>query len=262
MSPRVGAAAIERLKERLARLEPRRAIVPVIGGREEPAATSIWRDLAPGALHEITGSDWRDGAAASFYALAMASRLARARRGDLVVLALKSDARDAGLLYAPKGAVCGVDAMRITLCFAGDVETLLWAAEDAARSPCVAALIIETRKPHRLLNLTATRRLQLAAEVSGATPILLRSVNDNAASSAFRRLRVTPAPSGEAAYDAAAPGHMRWRVEIERCRLGKRGEWVVEWDDETGELKEALALHVPRFAALADRSVDARALIA
>ncbi|MCB2113145.1 MAG: hypothetical protein KDD85_06295 [Parvularculaceae bacterium] len=262
MSPRIGAAAIERLKERLARLEPRtklkRVSSPVIGGRDEP----VWRDLAPGALHEIAGSDWRDGAAASFYALAMASRLAHARRGDLVIVSLKSDARDAGLLYAPKGALCGVDAMRIALCFAGDVETLLWAAEDAARSPSVAALIIETCKPHRLLNLTATRRLQLAAEASGATPILLRSAHDSAASSAFRRLRVTPAPSAADSYDAAAPGRLRWRVAIERCRLGNCGEWIVEWDDETGELKEAPALYVPRPAALADRSADARARIA
>lgn len=258
MSPLVRTAAIERLRERLARLEPRRVASPMTGARQ----TLAWRDLAPGALHEIVSGDWRDAAAASFYALAMASRLARARRGDLVILALKSDAREAGLLYAPNGALGGVDARRIALCFAGDVETLLWAAEDAARSPSVAALIIETRKPHRLLNLTATRRLQLAAEVSGATPILLRSVNDNAASSAFRRLRVSSAPSVSAPYDAAAPGRMRWRVEIERCRLGKRGSWIVEWDNETGELKEAPALHVPRPAALDDRSADARAAFA
>ncbi len=258
MSPLVRTAAIERLRERLARLEPRRAASPMTGARQ----TLAWRDLAPGALHEIVSGDWRDAAAASFYALALTSRLMRARCGDLVIAALKRDIREAGLLYAPDGALCGVDAARIALCFADNVETLLWAAEDAARSPSVAALVIETRRPHRLLNLTAARRLQLAAEASGATPILLRDARDNAQSSAFRRLRVKPALSGGALYDAGAPGHLRWRIELERCRSGNRGAWVVEWDDETGELKEAPALHVPVPAALADRPVGARAIVA
>jgi len=252
----IKSLAIERLKERLALLEPsRRKCAPQDGA-------APWRDLTPGALHEIAGCDWRDGIAASGYALALASRLARTRQGAVVFLALKGDARDRGLLYAPGGAVYGIEAARVALCAAENLETLLWAAEEAARSPSVAALVIETSKPRRHLNLTATRRLQLAAEASGATPILIRAADDGEPTSALRRFRAAAAPSAPKAYDACASGNSRWRVELERCRLGNRGAWVVEWDEENRELKEAQTVFVPLPAALADRPARARDAVA
>lgn len=99
MPAQIKSPTIESLKARLALLEPRRREC----ASQDRAAP--WRDLTPGALHEIVGCDWRDGIAASGYALALASRLARAHQGAVVFLTLKNHARDRGLLYAPSGAV-------------------------------------------------------------------------------------------------------------------------------------------------------------
>ncbi|MEZ5922491.1 MAG: hypothetical protein R3C60_14245 [Parvularculaceae bacterium] len=240
------SAAIEKLRARIARLEPaRRAGLAAI--EAEP-----WRAAAPGALYEIAGKDWRDSAAASGYALALAGAIAKKRAGAVLFLALRHEERDAGRLYAPEKSLYGIDGGRFVFCLAGDVKALLWAAEEAARSPSTAALIIDIGKPHRLLTLSATRRLQLAAESSGATPLLLRNAEDREPSAALRRFRLSPAPSAPFPYDARAPGAPRWRVEIDRCRLGMRGDFVVEWDEERGELATPPAVHVPSPAALAD----------
>jgi protein ImuA len=174
----------------------------------------------------------------------------------VICIALKSETSDAGRLYAPDAAVYGLARGRIAVCFAENMAALLWAAEEAARDPSMAAVIIDAPKPHRLLNLTATRRIQLAAEMSGATPILMRGANDAEPTSACRRFRVSAAASGPLPYDPSAPGPPRWRVEIERCRLGKRGAWVVEWDYASRELREALPVPLPLSAAMADRSLQ------
>ena len=253
MSDRARSATIDKLRERLACLEPRRTLAS--GGQR---SIQPWRDLVQGALHEITSNDWRDATAASFYALTLAGHLAQARLGSVIVLGLKYDAGEGGLYYAADRNFCGIDTSRLVLCYAENIKALLWAAEEAAHSSSVAALVIETRKPHRLLSLAATRRLQLAAEKSGSTPILLRSSKGCEPSAAMRRFHVSSRPSAPASYNASAPGRFCWRVEIERCRLGNNGGWLVEWDDEKKELKEAPALSVSVPAALAYRPAHRR----
>lgn len=252
MSVPLRALAIERLKQRLAALEPRRE-----DSASPKADVTPWRDLTPGALHEIAGRDWRDGPATDGYALALVSRLTKHRQGAVVWIALKSEVRDAGRPYAPDNVVYGLARDRIALCFAKDMAALLWAAEEAARERSTAAVIIDARKPHRLLNLTSTRRIQLAGEASGATPILIRSVKDCEPTCSHRRFRVSASASAAEPYDPSTPGAPRWRVEIERCRLGKRGAWVVEWDHASGELREAQPVPLPLSPAVADGSVQA-----
>ncbi|MDQ2103547.1 hypothetical protein QSG27_12680, partial [Azospirillum sp. C340-1] len=83
------------------------------------------------------------------------------------------------------------------------------------------------------LDLTASRRLQLAAESSGVTGILLQNASRNAArrsaaSAAVTRWRIAPAPSQP---EEPGVGDPRWRAELERCRGGRPGAWLLEWRD-------------------------------
>ena len=96
------------------------------------------------------------------------------------------------------------------------------------------------------VDLTAGRRLQLACEKHGATGFMIRrrpyggaARKETAGSAAATRWKITPAPSepGPGEFGLGPP---RWRVELERCRGGRTGAWLLEaeaaytWEAENG----------------------------
>ncbi|HXI86730.1 MAG TPA: hypothetical protein VNH64_04695, partial [Parvularculaceae bacterium] len=195
-----------------------------------------------------------DGPAALGFALALAGARAKSSGKAIVFLALAHEARRGGSLYGRSLSAYGVTLSSLVLAFARDVKQLLWAAEEAARSGDVGALVIEGPGAHPLLDLTASRRLQLAAASSGAAAILIRTMTAPEPSAAEIRWRVAPALSGPRPYDAKASGNPRWRVEIERCRKGGRGAFLAEFRHEDQRL--ALLSPLPLFHSLAPRLVD------
>ena len=103
----------------------------------------------------------------------------------------------------------------------------LWAMEEALRCPGVAGALLVLR---RGLDLTAARRLQLAAEAGGALGLLLRPDEEDSAggaSAALTRWRVGALPgTGGAAHDLGDP---RWQLDLLRCRGGRPERWHVVW---------------------------------
>jgi protein ImuA len=112
------------------------------------------------------------------------------------------------------------------------------------------------------LPMVAGRRLQLAAERSGVTALILRRWRNAAEAAAERdrpsaaltRWRVAALPSADIADEPgiahgsspwAEGPRPRWRVELRRARGGVPGIWDVEVADATG--------HVSLSAELADR---------
>ena len=101
--------------------------------------------------------------------------------------------------------------------------------EDALATVGVAAVIGEVED----VDLTAGRRLQLACETRGATAFVLRrSPFGNAArvaagSTAMTRWRVASAPSEPPAGEFGL-GAPRFLAELERCRGGRTGAWLLE----------------------------------
>jgi protein ImuA len=80
-----------------------------------------------------------------------------------------------------------------------------------------------------VLDLTASRRLALAAEQSGATLFLLRLGAEPAPSAADTRWAVSAAPSE--ALEANAPGAPTFDIELLRRRSGPSGmRWRLEWN--------------------------------
>ena len=109
------------------------------------------------------------------------------------------------------------------------------------------------------LSMTASRRLQLAAETSGAIGIAIRrrrrqteAADFGQPTAAVTRWRVTALPS--APLPVPGVGRARWQLELIRCRAGESADFVVEACDAKGRIA------LP--ADLVDRPVAAEARLA
>jgi hypothetical protein len=126
--------------------------------------------------------------------------------------------------YAPAAAELGLDPRRLVLLRPRNTADEMWALDQVLRTTGVASLLWWGG------NLTGIhyRRLQLAAQRSGALGLLVRPAALRTVPSwADVRLLVEPRGSG------------RLRIEILRCRAGAGGGVVeVEIDDETNALRE------------------------
>jgi len=89
------------------------------------------------------------------------------------------------------------------------------------------------------LDLTASRRLQLAVEQSGVTGFILRSdlfsLNTIAC---VARWKVSPLRSS-LPDGIPGVGYPRWNVELLKVRNGKPGAWEVEWANDHFRTMEA-----------------------
>ncbi|HVC54114.1 MAG TPA: damage-inducible protein [Stellaceae bacterium] len=210
--------------------------------------------LALGAVHEILGQggDEEDGAAAAGFAAGILARLGRFP----VLWCLKRPD-----LYGPGLAANGLDPARLVLVSESRDERLLWAVEEGLRTGHGAGLAAVVGEIGAL-PMVASRRLQLAAERSGVTALLLRRWRSGAEAAAERgrpsaavtRWRVSSLPAAAVVDERGAGepgiGRPRWRVELLRCRGGRPGSWEVEAADATG--------HVCISAELADRPAAPR----
>lgn len=183
--------------------------------------------LARGRLHELWPETPHDGASALGFALMLADRIA-GNAGTVLWITEDAAERRAGSLYGPGLAELGIDPARLLLVRVPDERALLRAAGDVARSPAVAALVVACAGRCPMLDLTASRRLTLFAEGSGATVLLLRIVDPAQPSAAATRWRVASLPS--VILDADAPGHPAFRADLVRQRGGPPSlGWRMEW---------------------------------
>jgi hypothetical protein len=151
-------------------------------------------------------------------------------------------------LYGSGLAAHGLDPARLVIAAAPRDAEILWAIEEGLRMPGLAAVVGEVGR----LPMVASRRLQLAAERSGVTALLLRRWRNGdeamaeraRPSAAVTRWRVTALPSRDI-EGVPGIGKPRWRIELLRCRGGVPALWEVEVADASG--------HVSISAGLADR---------
>ena len=203
--------------------------------------------LPLGRWHEVTGEgmDNETGAVTAGFAALMARPLAA--RGSVVWVMRRDD------LYAPGLAFLGFPAERLIQVCAKDQAEALGVLEDALATAGVSAVIGEVEP----VDLVAGRRLQLACEKRGSTGFIIhrrpygsaaktaRGPTGSAAATRWKIAAAPAAPDGQWGIGAA-----RWTVELERCRGGRPGAWLLEeWKDD--------ASHPLRMVAdLADRHVE------
>ncbi len=196
--------------------------------------------LALGMLHEVAGAgpDTEHGAAAALFA---AGVLARGTGTVLWVLARHD-------LFAPALAGAGLHPDRVLYAEAGRPAAVLLVMEEGLRHPGLAGVVGEL---DGRLSLTASRRLQLAAEATGSLALVLRRrrTHDDPAlsepSAAATRWRVAALPSPPPlphAPDTPGGGRARWRLDLVRCRGAEPRTWTVEACDAQGRLGVAADL--------------------
>ena len=174
--------------------------------------------LALGACHEIYGPG------ATGFALMLA--LANPRPGPILWVA--DGWEDNGRLHGAGLAELGGDPGRLWLVVAGGVVPMLRAAGEAQRCAALACVVIESHGEAKAIDLTVTRRLQLAAAASGVFTLLLRS-GEPRPSAASTRWQAEPAPARRLA--AGAPGPPRLAITLTRQRGGPTDfSQELEWD--------------------------------
>jgi protein ImuA len=172
--------------------------------------------LALGCVHELAPAALGDEGAATGFAAVLLRTLAR-ERGRVLWLSRRGD------LHPPGLAGLGLSPEPLLLARLHRDQGALWAMEEALRCRGLAAVLAEVGT----LDLVASRRLQLAAEDSGVTGLLLRPANARTdASAAVTRWRLACLPAGTG--DGQEPWRWRWAVELLRCRGGHPGRWRLE----------------------------------
>ncbi|HEY6334528.1 MAG TPA: hypothetical protein VI113_01465 [Alphaproteobacteria bacterium] len=237
---RARIAALEGIWQHASDIDRRQNALPTAPFGLPPVDRALpWGGLPTACLHELAAAAPADGSAAGFAATLLV-RLGKAEgaRPRSVLWCAAGNG-----LYGPGLAGYGLDTRRLVLVRGRSQADLLWAMEEGLRSGAVAAVVGEVPDA----DLTATRRLQLAAEAGRSTALLLRTPQQKpgeskpAPSAAVTAWRIGAAPSAPAPYGIGV-GAERWRVELVRCRGGVQHQWLLEWSDETHRLVMASEL--------------------
>lgn len=201
-------------------------------------------DLPVAALHELLPAAAGDGPAAAGFALLLA--LIAARPGPIVWLREDRARRD-GRLHGLGLAELGCDPDRLLLVEAPDTLAVLRAGHDAVHCAAIGAVIIEPFGDARAFDLTASRRLAMAAAASGVPALLLRTGSARP-TAAFSRWRVAAAPSRP--LPAGAPGLATFALTLDRHRGGVPGfDIQLEWDRDRTAFRTSLSGAAPAVAA-------------
>jgi protein ImuA len=185
--------------------------------------------LALGALHEVAGggNGAIDGAASALFTAGIAART----RGQVLWCVTRQD------LFAPAIAQAGLLPDRVIYLEAGDEPSVLACFEEGLRHRGLGAVVAEVAR----LSMTASRRLQLAAEGSGAIGIAIRrwrrqteATDFGQPTAAVTRWRVSALPSTP--LPVPGVGRARWQLELIRCRAGESADFEVEACDAKGRL--------------------------
>ncbi len=214
-----------------ARCQPGTVIETPITFGVDAIDSRIGGGLMPRALHEVFAASEEDGSAAAGFAIMIAMRACPAGRPLLWVRERRSG-RHTGHLHAAGLAELGFDPDDLVLVDAPDTLAVLRAGADIAKCPQVGVVVIEPWGRAPLLDLTASRRLSMAAAASGVLTLVLRIDAEPVASAAQTRWQVAAAPSSPLA--AAAPGSAAFDISLLRHRGGISGfEARLEWNRDT-----------------------------
>ena len=185
--------------------------------------------LALGALHEVVenGPAAEFAGAATLFVAGIAARL----EGPVLWCLNRRD------LFAPGLARAGLHPDRVIFAETLRDREILPVMEEGLRERGLSAVIGEVTR----LGLTASRRLQLAAEASGVPAFALRrwwtvAERDLTSLPTVASTRWRIAPQASLAPPVPGLGRARWQVDLLRCRGGEPRSWILEACDATGRL--------------------------
>lgn len=179
--------------------------------------------LACAALHDLSAAPMHLGAAAGF-ALTLAAR-APEKAKQALWIATDFGSQETGALYGPGLDLIGLDSSRLLVARVARPVDALFAMEEALKCRALSTVIAEINNE---VDLTATRRLSLAARAGGALGVLLRHMPSGSPSAARTRWDVAAAPS--VPDELGGLGRTAFRLSLVRNRRGPCGTWTLTWD--------------------------------
>ena len=237
-------ANLKRLKAHIQRLEgfggteANRQVLPF--GIDEIDDRLPGGGLARGALHEVFAAD-----AGIATVLRTAGRTVGKRCGERFgpVVRTSVDA-DAGALYGPALLQFGIDPARPILVRVRRDNDALWAMEEGLRCGQVAAVVgelgdIAHRQPAAAARRGRNRRHRPVAAFESRQTTAQRRCNPAIGCCHTRKDRPRANDNNDFLNTPPAPpglGAARWQAELFRCRGGTSANWMMEWNDETGDL--------------------------
>lgn len=241
--PKMAAAAMAALRQEIRRIE----------GFKNPSGRGALRFGIPavdnalpeksfplGVTHEFISDQPEETAATAGFMAGLLSLMLR-DNGSIAWIGSRKT------WYAPGLAAYGFDPKRIVFIESDRSRDALWAMEEALRCKGLAAAVGEIGDA----DLTATRRLQLAAEGSGTTGLLLRTKPRKTGNSAcVTRWRIKPLSS---IVENGLPGlgASRWHAELLKTRGGRPAAWDIEWKNGQFRLAGEIARPLPLRQAVA-----------
>ncbi|WP_245259394.1 ImuA protein [Methylobacterium sp. 77] len=177
--------------------------------------------LSLGRPHEIAPQSEGDEAAALGFTLAlMARHLARVEGEALLVIG-----KGHPTPYGHGLAGLGLDPGRLLILEVENDADAYRAVEEALRSQGLRAVagLVDAGLP-----LKQSRRLHLAGEAASRLLLVLRPPQAECPNMAATRWRIG---SGAALRDRfGCIERPCWRARLDRCRNGRTGDWLLEWD--------------------------------
>jgi protein ImuA len=209
--------------------------------------------LSGAALHEIVPETAGANAAAFGFIVAILARLPQTQPIIFVMPAYGHNRL--GRLSGHGLNSLGLDPGRVILIETAHRKESLWALAEALHSGAPAAVVGMIDR----LDLKTSQKLQLAASDCGLPLLLLRPAPTLEASAAATRWRVGTAEAARDRFGLYA--RPRWHLHLERCRNGRPGEWVVEYDHVAHRFSLAAALADPALCrGASDRSASDRSI--
>jgi len=223
---------LEKLRERLSTLEATRLRF----SRTIPVADAVDRwmpygGLPAGCIHEVKGASF--ASALTFSAILSASLAGE--QGNIVYISPDRSLHPLGLLPY------GTRLDQFLLVSVRRSQDLAWAVMEALRCPQVSAVMAVLDG----LDLTDSRRLQLAAENSGATGFFLGHATSAPIAAPITRWKIS-SNLGELGQRFDEPA---WKLDLLYCRGGRPGSWTINWRNQRlSALSHQLATQTTREA--------------
>lgn len=224
-------ATLSRLRRAVAEIEGSDLSALETGERVLPLGAeaidaALGGGLALGHLHECAPAAPLHLGAALGFVLALTAHAAPGKR----ILWIQPDFAgiEGGALYGVGLSAFGLPMERVLLLRVARPVDVLWAMEEGLKSRVLSAVIAELTEAGAAADLTATRRLTLAARDGGGLGFLLRHRLSPEPSAAATRWAIAAASSLPDSFGGL--GRTAFTLSLVKNRRGPLGRWTIAWD--------------------------------
>ena len=191
-----------------------------------PIDEALGGGLSRGTIHELMPKSVQDLGAAAGFAFGLA---ARAHETNAHTLYIQHDftSAETGRPYLPGLKLSGFDTSSLIYLHVPRAEDVLWAMNEALKCRGFSTVIAEFPAHTRILDLTTTRRLTLAAQEGLGFGLILRHAAAVEPNAATTRWFISSAASRSDQFGGL--GAPAFHLDLVKNRFGSAGQWQVEW---------------------------------